>query len=504
MKNKKVVIILTSMIILIGGILFANKIYNKTKNKHIPKRNNLAIMVKGESGEYISSDEIPKGNYILNEEKTICENNGKVLNYDSASGKVSFSFVGSDRCSLYFDKIIDTEKPVISNLTVNDTIVTATLTDNVELSGYGISASNTVEPTSWTSISGISYNLSITITTEGTYYLWVKDSVGNKTVSDVIDLVARGWKTILANNTVNETIPDFSTVATTNEGLFKAEDDLGISYYFRGAVNNNWVKFGKDSSGNYMYWRIIRINGDGSIRMIYSGTSAPASSTATVMTGEGTQISTSSFTGSNGNPSYVGYMYTAGQQHGNNSSSMIKTIIEKWYKTTTLDTDTSTKTLISQDQIFCNDRSVTSGTWSSSPLSILNYAANTRLVENKNPILTCPTESDKFTSKKSSIGNKTLDYPVGLITADEVAMAGGIIGSNNNNYYLYTGQKFWTGTSYSFDGYDDYAYEFTIGSLGVLNNYYLTSNNGVRPVISLSSKVKLSGNGTWNNVYEVS
>lgn len=83
-------------------------------------------------------------------------------------------------------------------------------------------------------------------------------------------------------------------------------------------------------------------------------------------------------------------------------------------------------------------------------------------------------------------------------------MAGGIIGSNNNNYYLYTGQKFWTGTSYSFDGYDDYAYEFTIGSLGVLNNYYLTSNNGVRPVISLSSKVKLSGNGTWNNVYEVS
>ena len=169
MKNKKVIIILLSLIILIGGILFVNRIYNKPKNKHIQKRNNLAIMVKIESGEYISFDTIPKGNYVLNEEKTICENNGKVLNYDSTLGKVSFSFIGSDRCSLYFDKIIDTEKPVISNLSVNDTIVTATLTDNIELSCYGISTSDTVDQSSWTSISGTSYNLSINITTEGTY-----------------------------------------------------------------------------------------------------------------------------------------------------------------------------------------------------------------------------------------------------------------------------------------------------------------------------------------------
>ena len=269
MKNKKIFLILTSLTVLIGGILFVNQIYNKPKNKQLSKKNNLAIMVKSESGEYISSDAIPKGNYVLNEEKTICENNGKVLNYDSTTGKVSFSFIGSDRCSLYFDKIIDTEKPVISNVVVNDTTITATLTDNIELSGYGISTSNTVEPTSWTSISGTSYNLSISITTEGTYYLWVKDSSNNKTVSDVIDLIKYGWKTILANNTVNETTPDFSKIATTNEGLFKAQDDLGTSYYFRGAVNNNWVQFGKDSSNKNIYWRIIRINGDGSIRMIY-------------------------------------------------------------------------------------------------------------------------------------------------------------------------------------------------------------------------------------------
>ena len=202
MKNKKIVVIITSMILLIGGILFVNKIYNKSKNKRIPKRSNLAIMVKSESGEYQSTDAIPKGNYVLNKEKTICENNGKVLNYDSTTGKVSFSFIGSDRCSLYFDKIIDNEKPVINNLTVNDTAVTATLTDNIELSGYGISTSNSVEPTSWTSISGTSYDLSTTITTEGTYYLWVKDSSGNKTTKEFTISLGTSFETLMiANNT---------------------------------------------------------------------------------------------------------------------------------------------------------------------------------------------------------------------------------------------------------------------------------------------------------------
>ena len=255
------------------------------------------------------------------------------MNYDSTTGKVSFSFIGSDRCSLYFDKIIDTEKPVIDNLIVNDTTVTATLTDNLELSCYGISISNTVEPSSWTSISGTSYNLSTTITTEGTYYLWVKDTDSNKTVFDPIVISQKGWNTILANSTVNETTPDFSIIADTNEGLFIAEYDLGTSYYFRGAVDNNWVKFGKDSTGTDMYWRIIRINRDGSIRMIYTGTTAPTESTKVVMTGGGTSVSQSNFStavnGAGHRSEYVGYMYTLGEQHGNSKSNEIKTTIEK-------------------------------------------------------------------------------------------------------------------------------------------------------------------------------
>ena len=517
MKNKKVIIILTSMILLIGGILSISQIYNKSKNKHIPKRNNLAIMIKNESGEYESSDAIPKGNYVLNEEKTICENGGKVVSYNNSTGQIGFSFLGSDRCSLYFDKIIDNEKPVISNLSVNDKTIIAILTDNVELSGYGISTSNSVEPTSWTSISGTSYNLTINITTEGTYYLWVKDSSGNKTVSDVIDLEKKGYQTILINNgggatTVDAAInyikgkgtPNFANTATTNEGMYAAEDDLGTSYYFRGAVNNNWVKFGKDSSNKDMYWRIIRINGDGSIRMIYSGTTAPTSNTATVMTGTGTQINSKSYVFNSDyvNSAYVGYMYEVGQQHGTSNSSAIKNTIDTWYKTTTLETDTTIKKLIS-DQIFCNDRSLTSA-------SVINYyGAYTRIKTKNSPILKCPIESDKFT-KSVAIGNGKLIYPVGLITADEISMAGAkYYDEKNTSYYLYTNQNYWTESPYSFNGSlgaDDpaYAFEFTVSYVGYLSDGHVFDSFGVRPVISLSSSVKLSGDGTYNNVYTVS
>ena len=314
------------------------------------------------------------------------------------------------------------------------------------------------------------------------------------------------------------TTPNFSTIATTNEGMFAADDDYTAttgmkSYYFRGAVNNNWVKFGKDSSGNDIYWRIIRINGNGSIRMIYTGTTAPTSSTATVMTGTGTQINatTYAFNSSYNNPAYVGYMYTASAQHGNGTSSTIKTAIDNWYKTTTLETDATTKSLVA-DQIFCSDRSATtseSGTpgeisGSMSTSTTYYYGAYIRLITNKSPKLTCTTASDKFTSKHSSIGNKALEYPVGLITADEVAMAGGVCEVSNSSYYLYTNQVYWSESPYIFDSSYTASIEFLVYSSGHLAGNHVTPAYGVRPVISLSSKAKLSGSGTYNDVYRVS
>ena len=438
---KKKIIYLSIVLVLVISVITLSSIYKSKDNKYKKEYNTIskgmAIMIKEEGAtDYVQSNskDIPKGNYVLNEEKTHCENNGKVTNYNSATGKISLNFVGSDRCYLYFDYKKETIKLGSTELVVN-----------------------------------------------------------------------------------SET-PDFNQIATTNEGLFKAQDDLGTSYYFRGAVDNNWVKFGKDSSGKDIYWRIIRINGDGSIRMIYTGTTAPTESTKVVMTGTGTQIGTSAFNSSTDKAEYVGYMYQLGQQHGNknSTSSAIKTTIDNWYKTTTLETDLKTKSLV-VDQIFCNDRTastsnVTYSTTNYTTLTSWNstetdykYGAYGRLDDfnsNRTPILICPTASDKFTVNTSN-GNGALTYPVGLITADEIAMAGGVKESANSSYYLYTNQHYWSGTPESFYSGGD-AFEYSVYPSGANNGYTVYYiRYGARPVISLSSKAKLTGDGTWNNVFEV-
>ena len=453
---KKKIIYLSIILVLVISVLTLSCIYKSKDNKYKKEYNTIskgmAIMIKEEGAtDYVQSNskDIPKGNYVLNEEKTHCENNGKVTNYNSATGKISLNFIGSDRCYLYFDYKKETIKLGSTELVVNSEI------------------------------------------------------------------------------------PDFSAV-TTNEGLFKADDDYTAttgmkSYYFRGTVNNNWVQFGKDSTGKDIYWRIIRVNGDGSIRMIYSGTTAPTESTKVVMTGEGTQISTSAFNSSYNKAEYVGYQYIEGQQHGygkcngtsascivNGSTvynSEIKQTIDNWYKTTTLETDIATKSLVSQDQIFCNDRSASTSdvaysntnyttltSWNSTGTQYY-YGAYGRLYKSKSPILTCPTASDKFTVSTSN-GNGALTYPVGLITADEVAMAGGVYKTNNSLYYLYTNQFYWLGSPY-YSLSRGYAYGFNVNSLGGLEYSSLYGDIGIRPVISLSSKAKLTGDGTWNNVFEV-
>ena len=224
--NKKIKLCLFVFIFI--GVIVLNITY---KNKTIKTKghSNLAIMIKGDSGEYVSSNEIPKGNYVLNEEKTICENGGKVVSYNNSTGQIGFSFLGSDRCSLYFDKIIDTQKPVISNLNVNDTTVTAVLTDDKGLSSYGISSSNTSEPTNWTSINGTSYNFSTTISVEGTYYLWVKDTSGN---------VAKKEFTITPGTSFN------NLMIANNTNIF---NENGLRY--EGADPNNYICLDSNKEG---------------------------------------------------------------------------------------------------------------------------------------------------------------------------------------------------------------------------------------------------------------
>ena len=378
------------------------------------------------------------------------------------------------------------------------------------VSGATISSNGTLT-TQNVSITGKYYNLTIPQTSiEGKAFIgkiYVTNHSCNTSEPAYITLLNKyGGK-----DSITE-LPDsaFASVTTASDkGMYAKADDYTAttgmkSYYFRGAVDNNWVKFGKDSTGKDIYWRIIRINGDGSIRMIYTGTTAPTESTKVVMTGEGTQISPGLFNSSYNKAEYVGYMFTEGQQHGNGTPSTIKIAIDNWYKTTTLETDIATKSLVSQDQIFCNDRSASStqtAAWTSTGANYY-YGAYGRLNSNKTPILTCPTSGDKFTVGTSN-GNGALTYPVGLITADEVAMAGGKYMTVNSSYYLYTNKNYWLGSPFIFDSSGN-AYEFSVDSSSGLEDYRVINTLGARPVVSLSSKAKLSGNGTYSKPYTVS
>ena len=316
-----------------------------------------------------------------------------------------------------------------------------------------------------------------------------------------------GYKTILINNGGGNTTydsaiyyikekstPTFSKVASTNEGMFATNDNQGTSYYFRGAVNNNWIKYGKDSSNKDIYWRIIRINGDNSIRMIYSGTTAPTSSTSVVMTGAGSAIDRSVYNSGTNYAEYVGYMYQRGYQRNNTNNSTIKTKIDNWFAGTSLKNDSNVV-----DNIFCNDRS-TNATWKSRPNSTMYFNAYYRN-DNSSPSLKCENNQDSFTTS-TSIGNGKLTYPVGLITIDEVIFAGGKSITSNTNYYLYTGISYYT-MSPNFVNRGPKPYVFVVNNQGKFSNYLVSTSYYIRPVINLNGNVKLSGTGTYDNVYEV-
>ena len=303
---------------------------------------------------------------------------------------------------------------------------------------------------------------------------------------------------IKRDNEVNSGTPNFANIATTNEGVYKAQDDWGDSYYFRGAVNNNWVKF-----AGY-YWRIVRINGDGSIRVIYNGTS-------TATTGTSTQISTSAFHSTyNNNNMYVGYMYTSGQVHGLGTNSTIKGVLDSWYQTNIANKGYGDK--VSTEAGFCGDRepstsSSTSNGAGGTGTTQTYYGGYIRLVNStKSPTLKCKNNEDMYTVSGSSRGNKALTNPVGVITADEVAMAGGAYGQTNQSYYLYTNSAYWTMSPYYFDvgGSNSWAYVFRVNSSGQLGGYWVSNAYGVRPVINLSTDVTAKlGNGTSSTPYEI-
>ena len=298
---------------------------------------------------------------------------------------------------------------------------------------------------------------------------------------------ASACNTILAGRTVETRSLPFIT-STKVEGtngkgdIYQTTDWKGATYYFAGNPSNNWVQF-----GGY-YWRIIRINGDGTIRMIYQGTSANT-------TGTSTQIQTSAFNSSRDRSEYVGLKYTEDSQHGTNTKSTILTELDDWYTNTSGLTASQYSQYIDTNVGFCSDRNMNSGSsWSSQPSSTIYYAAYGRLVQSSNnvrPSLDCSNSSD------------ILKIPVGLITADEVVYGGLAWNDRTTNNYLYTGQYYWTMSPYHFDSSWARAYVFIVRLNGKLDGSSMYSELGVRPVINLKADVQFIGEGTVNSPFEV-
>ena len=311
---------------------------------------------------------------------------------------------------------------------------------------------------------------------------------------------------IIANKNISDersgAITDILEDDTTGI-VYSVTDDWGTSYAYAGAPTDNWVQFAE------YWWRIIRINGDGSIRMIYQGTSANT-------VGEGTQIQISAYNSLYNDNAYVGYMYgSAGvnsysSTHANNNDSTIKDILDSWYKENIVDTGNDKN--VSKEAGFCNDRKTQNEIWPG--YGDLGYGTNNtgyapagRLISNgsyktsQNPSLKCSQTNDLFTTNESSKGNHKLTYPIGLITSDEVVVAGGFGGRSNGSYYLYTNQSYRTMSPFYFD-YGN-AWVFGVDSGGYLNGWNVNSTIGVRPVINLKADTQFTGSGTVDDPFTV-
>ena len=305
------------------------------------------------------------------------------------------------------------------------------------------------------------------------------------------------YNQLLADKSTVLTRTDFSKVLTDNntKTLYTSTEDSKTVYYFAGNATDNWVKFGKNASNQDLYWRIIRTNSDGGVRLLYHGTSTTATDA---------YIRTSTFNSSYNNIAYVSYMYgnlgSVANARENTTNSTIKTIIDNWYKD---NLNTNYGKYLSTTAVYCNDRSTSDNAY---------FGAYTRLITNKTPSYDCAATEDKFTVD-STAGNGKLTYPIALMTADEVSFAGGVYGTNAPAWYYYnsangssTGSTWWWLLSPNFwDG--SRAGVFFVGGSsfpGSFSGDYVGNTGNVRPAISLKSCIKYStGNGSASDPYTI-
>ena len=364
--------------------------------------------------------------------------------------------------------------------------------------------------------------------------LWVADastySLPNSVLGQEIHLkisvegkAGSGWlpsnfkDRILALNEVKTpiTTPGAAVSTETEALLASAEDDNGTSYYFRGAVTNNYVEFANKC------WRIVRVGGDGSVKLILhndntTGAANPCDSANNNASAAFARYSgetyKSAFNEKTDDNAYLGFMYGAAGAtdyasiHANTNKSTILTNLETWYNNNI--SDYADKIA---DTVWCNDKTIVKDT-TYNPSSYggnatglgfgINktwYGAAQRLLSTSGsaggtgPSLKCNGDLSKINSK------------VGLITADELAFAGYAYGLENSTTYLQENatDTYWCSLSPGlFNG--SYALVwYIIGSSGDFAHVYVFYTSGVRPSISLKSTTNVTGNGTSEDPYVV-
>ena len=401
----------------------------------------------------------------------------------------------------------------------------------------------------------VSYELRLWIDYDTTEAQAGKEWHGKVVVSAVAEAGPPTWEepgtgTLLAaikrGNTVGTpaTTPGSGASTSTEAVLASTEDDYGTSYYFRGAVTNNFVEYAN------MCWRIVRITGNGAIKLVlynYNGLTSnnntPSSSTPCNVTGDNFGFARyegdtykSTFNSSYNDNAYVGFMYgTAGASsyaatHANTNPSTILTNLNKWY-TNVLSKQSKFNDNQLADTIWCNDKSVvidatfnpgrfTLGTNYGYGTNTNYYGATKRLVQasmqspgGTGPTLICPNDSNggklsRFTVSDTTYGNGALSgyAKLGLLTADEIAFAGGTYRASNSTYYITENANsgdWWSLSPVDFVGSNTDVW-------GVRGNNFLdiagvdSNDYGVRPSLSLNSGVKISsGNGSATSPYKI-
>ena len=295
------------------------------------------------------------------------------------------------------------------------------------------------------------------------------------------------------------------TLFTSTESITGITDSPKEVYYFAGNTTKNWVKFAN------LYWRIIRTNHDGSIRLLYVGTSHDTT---------GGNIGTSTFNTNSNSTKYVGYKYGEDTSldtiRNNTTDSTIKTYIDTWYQNNL----TNYTKYLSTSAVYCNDRSEGTGqtyNYTSSPSSKFNFAPYYRMDYDTdgaaaNPSYNCSDIRDAFSVDNTSA---KLDYPVSLMTADEIAFAGGVAYQTMSTPYAWfisnsAGTKvstsWWSLSPVRWYGSSARVWSWASDD-ACLDNGYVSGVNparGVRPALSLKSCIKYStGNGTYNEPYEI-